>query len=410
LPQTAVGFVGVIVNSCNQSFTFRIDGAAATFMGDGDQHDTKYDYLMQEVSFLQLVSKSIETKRYLGLPINDEGCQYTLRVYASSDLEDTYRSNRPVIYAIVAMAIFLTTSILFCLYDRLIERRQRLVVRQAESSGAIVTSLFPAAFHERLMAAQSASKRGVLKKGKIITEGSNESLLQSLLNGDTGAVVGGDDDFIADHFPECTVMFADIAGFTQWSSTRDPANVFCLLQRVFREFDCIAQRLGIFKVETIGDCYMAVTGLPNPQPNHAQLMARFANECLLRMRQTTASLEDRLGAGTSELTLRIGLHSGPVTAGILLGEKSRFQLFGDTVNTASRMESTGEKNRIQVSDVTADLIKQTGKGHWLLPRENLVEAKGKGYLQTYWLTFKKGRSTVGKSHSTTSSADDIDNE
>jgi class 3 adenylate cyclase len=205
-------------------------------------------------------------------------------------------------------------------------------------------------------------------------------------------------------------MFADIAGFTQWSSTRDPASVFCLLQRVFREFDCIAQRLGIFKVETIGDCYMAVTGLPNPQPNHAQLMARFANECLLRMRQTTASLEDRLGAGTSELTLRIGLHSGPVTAGILLGEKSRFQLFGDTVNTASRMESTGEKNRIQVSDVTADLIKQTGKGHWLLPRENLVEAKGKGYLQTYWLTFKKGRSTVGKSHSTTSSADDIDNE
>jgi class 3 adenylate cyclase len=140
---------------------------------------------------------------------------------------------------------------------------------------------------------------------------------------------------------------------------------------------------------------MAVTGLPDPQPDHARLMARFANECLLQMREVTTRLSNQLGDDTIELALRVGLHSGPVTAGILRGEKSRFQLFGDSVNTASRMESTGEKNRIQVSSTTAELLREAGKGHWLLPRDDLVEAKGKGPMQTFWLQcVRRGRSTV----------------
>ena len=157
---------------------------------------------------------------------------------------------------------------------------------------------------------------------------------------------------------------------------------------------------------------MAVTGLPNPQPNHARLMARFANECLLQIRETTSRLVDKLGEGTSDLTLRIGLHSGPVTAGILRGEKSRFQLFGDTVNTASRMESTGEKNRVQVSEFTADLLVQAGKAHWLIPREDLVEAKGKGMVKTFWLVnelVKHTTSIIPKSMGATSNSDDSNN-
>jgi class 3 adenylate cyclase len=105
-------------------------------------------------------------------------------------------------------------------------------------------------------------------------------------------------------------------------------------------------------------------------------------------------LIDKLGEGTGDLTLRIGLHSGPVTAGVLRGEKCRFQLFGDTVNTASRMESTGEKNRIQLSSATAEIIRRAGKGHWLLPREDLVEAKGKGMLQTYWLIYDRSQTAT----------------
>ena len=391
LPQDAIGFVAVLRNTCNQTFTFRIDGSKVTFVGDGDQHDSKYNYLMHEVAFLDLVKKSIESKDYLGLPLDEEGCQYILTIYASSDLEAVYKSNKPAVYTVVAMMIFLVTSLLFLLYDRLVERRQRLVMHQAESSGAIVSSLFPAAYRERLMAAQGNEINQ--KKLGAMNVGSNESRLQSFLNGEN-ADIGGSDEPIADNFPDCTVMFADIAGFTKWSATREPSQVFCLLQEVYREFDMIAKRLRVFKVETIGDCYMAVAGLPTPQPNHARLMARFANDCLLQIRETTTRLADKLGGGTSDLSLRIGLHSGPVTAGILRGEKSRFQLFGDTVNTASRMESTGEKNRIQVSEKTADLLSQAGKGHWLIPREDVVEAKGKGMLKTFWLVYERGRSTV----------------
>jgi Adenylate and Guanylate cyclase catalytic domain len=97
------------------------------------------------------------------------------------------------------------------------------------------------------------------------------------------------------------------------------------------------------------------------------------------------------------LCLRCGLNSGPVTAGVLIGEKSRFQLFGDTVNTASRMESTGEPNRIQVSALTADLLKVAGKMYWVRPREELVHAKGKGNIQTFWIMSRSGSAHEGQS-------------
>jgi class 3 adenylate cyclase len=128
-------------------------------------------------------------------------------------------------------------------------------------------------------------------------------------------------------------MFADIAGFTAWSSTREPSAVFTLLEAIYAEFDSIAKRRRVFKVEVVGDCYVAVAGLPDPRPDHAIVMAKFANDCLNRMFKMVRKLEVELGPDTAELGLRVGLHSGPVVAGVLRGDKSRFQLFGDTVST-----------------------------------------------------------------------------
>ena len=133
--------------------------------------------------------------------------------------------------------------------------------------------------------------------------------------------------------------------------------------------------------------------------DHAVRMARFAREVLFRTHDLVKNLETSLGPGTADLTLRVGLHSGPVTAGVLRGEKSRFQLFGDTVTTASRMESTGEKNKIQVSLATADLIRAADKESWLTPRQDLVSAKGNDKLQTYWVKTRSGVSGMsGSSH------------
>jgi class 3 adenylate cyclase len=132
---------------------------------------------------------------------------------------------------------------------------------------------------------------------------------------------------------------------------------------------------------------MAVAGLPKVRDDHAVLMVKFARACMTRMSQLLPVLEDSLGDGTSNLAMRIGLHSGPVTAGVLRGEKSRFQLFGDTVNTASRMESNGHPGRIHVSNSTADELLRLGKSMWLEEREDPIIVKGKGEMKTFWIRF-----------------------
>lgn len=144
---------------------------------------------------------------------------------------------------------------------------------------------------------------------------------------------------------------------------------------------------------------MAVCGLPKPREQHAVIMAQFANVCLRRMLRLTRDLEKYLGPSTGELRARVGLHSGPVTAGVLRGEKARFQLFGDTVNTASRLEGSGMPHRIHATKETADLLTASGKGHWVSPRRELVQMKGKGDLQTYWVApvSKGSRGSAGRS-------------
>jgi class 3 adenylate cyclase len=128
---------------------------------------------------------------------------------------------------------------------------------------------------------------------------------------------------IAELFPETTVCFADISGFTAWSSIRDPSQVFSLLEAVFGAFDSIARKKGVFKVETIGDSYVAVCGLPEPREDHAVVMARFARDCREKMNEITRKLEKSLGPDTGDLKVRFGLNSGPVTAGVLRGERAR---------------------------------------------------------------------------------------
>ena len=134
---------------------------------------------------------------------------------------------------------------------------------------------------------------------------------------------------------------------------------------------------------------LAVCGLPDPNLNHAVVMAKFANEILNRMDLIVRKVSERFGGcDTTDLQLRAGLHSGATVAGVLRGAKGRFQIFGDTVNTAARMESTGKPGRIQISQETAHQLTLKGKRSWLVPREETVLAKGKGELSTFWLRMR----------------------
>jgi len=142
---------------------------------------------------------------------------------------------------------------------------------------------------------------------------------------------------------------------------------------------------------------VAVAGVPVARKDHATCMARFAQNCLEKMDEIVRDLESHFGPDTSDLCMRIGLHSGPVTAGVLRGDKGRFQLFGDTMNTASRMESTGVPRKIQVSKETASLLEAARKSKWITPREEKVFAKGKGEMQTYFLAIKDESRRSGNS-------------
>lgn len=236
----------------------------------------------------------------------------------------------------------------FLFYDYFVRRRNEKVVSAAARSDKILSSLFPKNVRERLFAESEEAEQ--LKKGN--KRNNNKKVPKSRLNsylasGELSANPGDDSSHhgsshafkgkpIADLFPETTLFFGDIAGFTAWSSMREPSQVFTLLETLYAAFDEIAKRRRVFKVETVGDCYVAVTGLPDPNKQHAVAMCRFARECMFKMQSLTKKLEIQLGPDTGDLALRVGLHSGPVTGGVLRGEKSRFQLFGDTMVSVVR--------------------------------------------------------------------------
>lgn len=147
-------------------------------------------------------------------------------------------------------------------------------------------------------------------------------------------------------------------------------------------------------ISRIGDCYVCSTGVPDPQPDHAWRMAKFTLEIRHKLGQVLSDLDSSLGPDTSELSMRFGINTGMVTAGVLRTEKSRFQLFGDCINMASRMETTSESNRIQLSQSTADQLIEYGKSAWLRPRDELIMVKGKGLVQTWWLASRPKEATA----------------
>jgi class 3 adenylate cyclase len=175
-------------------------------------------------------------------------------------------------------------------------------------------------------------------------------------------------------FSDVTVMFADIEGFTVLSEQLEANEVVDLLNTIFSAFDVLVEKYGVEKIKTIGDAYMVAAGVPEPRADHAEAIAELALEMQRVLRQFSAP-------GGHTLRMRIGMHSGPVVAGVIGARKFAYDLWGDTVNTAARMESHGETGRIHVGPTTAA---QLGERFELVARGD-VFIKGKGTMQTHFL-------------------------
>ena len=179
---------------------------------------------------------------------------------------------------------------------------------------------------------------------------------------------------IADRFESATVLFADIVDFTQLATKLSSDELVALLNAIFSAFDALAEKHGLEKIKTIGDAYMAVAGVPEPDAQHAQAAARMA----LELRTVIAGFKRENG---EPLQLRIGLNSGPVIAGVIGTKKFIYDLWGDTVNTASRMESHGIQDQIQVTEATHALLGD----EFIFSSPRQTEVKGKGQMTVYSL-------------------------
>jgi adenylate cyclase len=179
---------------------------------------------------------------------------------------------------------------------------------------------------------------------------------------------------IADHFAAASILFADVVDFTPLAQRLSPAEMVGMLDQLFSQFDGLVERHGLEKIKTIGDCYMAAAGVPNPRPDHARSAALLA----LEMRDVLAT---SAVAGQSGVELRIGINSGPVVAGVIGTKRFLYDLWGDAVNTASRMESHGTPGEIQITRATYDLLKD----EFICRRRGPILVKGMGLMETWYL-------------------------
>ena len=216
-----------------------------------------------------------------------------------------------------------------------------------------------------------------LREQNVVIENKNrenEELLLNVLPAPIANRLRSGEEGIADGFAEVTVAFADIVGFTQLTSDMPPHEVVTLLNGLFTRFDAAAQDLGIEKIKTVGDAYMAVCGLPMPAPDHAERMVRMA----IRMVHIT---REHAMEHNASLKLRVGVNTGPVVAGVIGKSKYIYDLWGDTVNLASRMEAGGVPDSVQVTRAVYERLKD----QFVFEPRGAIEVKGKGKVEAWLL-------------------------
>jgi len=222
-------------------------------------------------------------------------------------------------------------------------------------------ALFANQLREALSALRSAQDRA-------------ENLLLNVLPRSIADKLKAEPQTIADQFSEASILFADVVDFTPRAEHLPPAEVVGMLDNLFSHFDTLAERYGLEKIKTIGDCYMVAAGVPTPRADHARALALLALDMLNAVRAGQA-------VGDLGLELRIGINSGPVVAGVIGRKRFLYDLWGDAVNIASRMETHGTSGHIQITQVTYELLKD----EFRCEVRGTVSVKGKGEMETWYL-------------------------
>ena len=199
----------------------------------------------------------------------------------------------------------------------------------------------------------------------------SEALLLNILPKDIVSILKRESRTIADHFDGASILFADVVDFTPMSEKMSPTELVDLLNEIFSYFDNLVEKYDVEKIKTIGDCYMVASGVPRPRADHAHVLARLALDMREFVNQRTF--------GEHKISLRIGINSGPVVAGVIGRKKFIYDLWGDAVNTASRMESHGSEGTIQITRATYELI----KGDFVCEPRGTVYVKGKGEMEAW---------------------------
>jgi adenylate cyclase len=236
-----------------------------------------------------------------------------------------------------------------------------------------------------MLLAMFAHQRNEALAALRVEQEKSEALLVNVLPDSIAARLKAADRTIADHFDATSILFADVVDFTPLSQLLPPAEMVNILDRLFSHFDALVERHGLEKIKTVGDCYMAAAGVPDPHADHARRTALLA----LDMREAVAT---SAVSGREGLELRIGINSGPVVAGVIGRKRFIYDLWSDAVNTASRMESHGTPGEIQITRATYELL----KGEFVCRPRGTINVKGKGEMETWYLEGRRSEDRSGE--------------
>jgi len=253
LPKNIHGVVCVVENSNGDSDTLQINGGDIVHLGKGDSHDHDYNDMAYSIDLVSRLKETAgpDSNSFNAAGVNGQFMNYTITVYPSKELKGIFVDNTAQESASTIGISFVVAIFVFLIYDYFVQRRQQgIVLDRAVRAAAVVSSLLPESIREQIINAEENDPIGQSTRSNPFLR---STVVKKASHGPR----------LATKYSDCTVYFADLAGFPKWSSTRPPEKVFRLLETVFKEFDALAAKRGVFKVETIGDCYMAVvrTGL-----------------------------------------------------------------------------------------------------------------------------------------------------